>query len=162
MANSKRSNKGNQHQDNRDSNTYRIFDDVLDLASTMFRNRKTAGAEKLQALADSTRAYAASITDLPTLQRQVNLAAENIGHFSDYVLNTDIRTMSNDAVVLARQRPLLVLGVAAASGLAATRFMTSGSAAPTRAPSRRRTAKKASKAKVVQRKAMNGSAHANA
>lgn len=47
----------------------RIFDDVLSLAGTLARGRKDLGADKLHSLASLTRDYAASMTDLPNLQR---------------------------------------------------------------------------------------------
>jgi hypothetical protein len=155
MAKSKRFNK----QTNHEGMSHRIFDDVIDLASTLFRNRKAAGADRLRSLAEATRDYAASMKDLPTLQQQAHLASENIGNFAEYVLNTDIKHMVSDATVLARRRPLLTLGVAAVAGLAATRLVASSSI-PT-APTVRRKTKKARKPSVVARRTMNGSAHAH-
>ena len=146
-------------QQNHEGITHRIFDDVVDVASTLFRNRKALGAEKLQALAEATREYAASMTDLPTLQRQVNFASENIGNFADYVLNTDIKHMVSDATVLAKRRPLLTLGVAVAAGLAATRFVTS--TATPQAPAKRRAKAKSTKPRAAAKRTLNGSAHAN-
>ena len=162
MAKVKQSNKRPRQQAGHDGNSYRIVDEVMDLASTVFRNRKAAGADRLRTFAQSTRAYAASMADFPTLQRQVHLASENIDYFSDYVLNTDIRTMANDATILARRRPLLVLSLAAGAGLAATRLMTAAGTAKAAAHPRPRAHKKATKATVVRRKAMNGSTHAHA
>ena len=155
MAKSKQFHK----QTNHEGMSHRIFDDVIDVASTLFRNRKEAGAERLRLLAESTRDYAASMTDLPTLQRQAQLASENIGNFAEYVLNTDIKHMVNDATVLARRRPLFTLGVAAAAGLAATRLVATSSM-PT-APTVRRRSKKATKLNGVARRAMNASGHAH-
>ena len=148
-----------RNQGNHEGITHRIFDDVVDVASTLFRNRKAVGAEKLHALAEATREYAASMTDLPTLQRQVNFASENIGNFAEYVFNTDIKHMVSDATVLARRRPLLTLGVALTAGLAATRFMTSNATPP--APTKRRTKGKTTKQRAVAKRTLNGSAHAN-
>ena len=156
MAKSKRFHK----KANYEGKSHRIFDDVIDVASTLFRNRKEAGAERLRLLAESTRDYAASMTDLPTLQRQAQLASENIGNFAEYVLNTDIKHMVNDAAVLARRRPLFTLGVAAAAGLAATRWVATSAMAT--APTVRRRSKKATKLNGVGRGAMNASGHAHA
>lgn len=145
---------------NHESMSHRVFDDVVELASTLFRNRKAIGADRLASLAEATREYAESMTDLPTLQHQVNLASENLGNFAEYVLNTDIKHMVSDATVLARRRPILTLGVAAAAGLAATRLMTTSSAA-TSPTVRRRSVKKSGKPGVHARRTMNGSAHAH-
>ena len=149
-----------RNQSNHEGLSYRIFDDVIDVASTLFRNRKSAGADRLRALAEATRSYAESMADLPTLQRQVNLASENIGHFADYVLHTDIQHMLNDATVLAKRRPLVTLGVAAAVGLAATRLVST-TAMPTLSKSRK-FSKKTTKPRTAAKRTMNGSAHANA
>ena len=153
--------KSSIHRADRDGISYRIFDDVVGLASTLFQNRKSIGADQLQSLAKATRAYGASMTELPTLQRQVNLASENISNFADYVLNTDIQHMVADATVLARRRPLLTLAISAAAGLAATR-MVSGAPLPSKSTRRKRTSKKTHKPKVTARRSMNGSSHAHA
>ena len=156
MAKTKQSHK----QANHEGMSHRIFDDVIDLASTLFRNRKAAAADQLQSLAEATHNYAATMTDLPTLQRQVKLASDNMGNFAEYVLNTDIKHMVSDATVLAQRRPLLTLGVAAAAGLAATRLITTA-AIPTAPKARRRSPKKSGKPNTVARRTMNGSAHAH-
>lgn len=156
MAKSKQFNK----QTNHEGRSHRIFDDMIELASTLFRNRKAIGADRLASLAEATREYAESMTDLPTLQRQVHLASENLGNFAEYVLNTDIKHMMSDATVLARRRPLLTVSVAAAAGLAATRLMIT-SPTPNAPKARRQSRKKAGKASVRAGRTMNGSAHAH-
>ena len=139
---------------------HRVLDDVIDLVSTLFRNRKAIGADRLASLAEATREYATSITDLPTLQQQVNLASDNLDNLADYVMNTDIKHMVSDAAVLARRRPLLTFGVAAAAGLAATRLINTSSAPPAPA-GRRRSKKKSGKPSVRSARTMNGAAHAH-
>ena len=156
MAKSKQFHKRASYQ----GTSNRVLEDVIDLASTLFRNRKAAGADKLRSLADSTREYAASMTDLPTLQRQAELASENIGNFAEYVLNTDIKHMVSDATVLAKRRPLFTLGVAAAAGLAVAHLATTSSQ-PHPANSDARRAKKSKQPSAVARRSMNGSAHAH-
>ena len=161
MAKSKKFNR----KTNQESMSHRVFDDVIDVASTLFRNRKAAGAERLQSLAEATQEYAAAMTDLPTLQRQVKLASENMENFADYVLNTDIKHMVSDATVFARRRPLFTLSVAALAGLAATRLVTSTSMPVPSARSSSRTKKarkKASKsAATAARRTVNGSGDAH-
>ena len=156
MAKAKQSYRQTTHE----GMSHRIFDDVIDLASTLFRNRKAAAADQLQSLAEATHNYAAAMTDLPTLQRQVKLASDNMGNFAEYVLNTDIKHMVTDATVLAQRRPLLTLGVAAAAGLAATRLITTAGI-PTAPATRRRSTNKSRKTSPVARRTMNGSAHAH-
>ena len=157
MAKSKKFNK----QTNHESMSHRIFDDVIDVASTLFRNRKAAGADRLQSLAEATHNYAAAMTDLPTLQRQVKLASENMENFAEYVLNTDIKHMVSDATVLARRRPLFTLSVAALAGLAATRLVTSTSMPAPPAKRSRSLKKKAGKSSPAARRTLNGLGHAH-
>ena len=159
MAKAKKLNK----QTNHGGMSHRIFDDVIELASTLFRNRKAIGAERLASLAEATREYAASMTDLPIIQRQINLASENLGNFSEYVLNTDIKHMVSDATVLAQRRPLLTLGVAAAAGLAATRLISTSSTTTSPTVRLRSTNKsrKSRKPKDVAKRTMNGTANAH-
>lgn len=153
--------KSSPRQPSRGSSSYRIFDDVIGLASTVFDSRKSLGGDKLQSLAEATRDYASSMTDLPTLQRQVNLASENMGIFAEYVLNTDIQHMLSDAAVLARRRPVLILVAAAAAGLAATRMV--GVAPLTSKPvARKSRSAKSRKSNGTTTRSMNGSDHANA
>ncbi|HEY5363347.1 MAG TPA: hypothetical protein VIJ49_04030 [Aestuariivirga sp.] len=159
MAKSKR-----MYKQTSEGMSHRVFDDMIDLASTLFRNRKAAGADRLRSLADATRDYAASMTDLPTLQRQAHLASENIGNFAEYVLNTDIKHMVSDVTVLAKRRPLLTLGVAAAAGLAVTHLATTSSQPSSYKTRGQRTKKSKQKSKqpsAVARRTMNGSAHAH-
>lgn len=141
--------------------SHRIFDEVIDLASTLFRSRKAAAADQLHTLAKATQKYAAEMTDLPMLQRQVKLASDNMVNFAEYVTNTDIKHMVSDATVLAQRRPMVTLGVAAAAGLAATRLMTTPAISTART-ARRRAPKKARKVNTVARRTMNGSIHADA
>ena len=109
----------------REGMTYRIFDDVLALATTLLRSRKDYGAAKLQSLAEATRGYAASMTDLPNLRTQVACASESIEGMADYVLHTDVEHMAGDAVLFARRQPLATLGIAVAAGVVASRLMRS-------------------------------------
>lgn len=141
---------------NQESMSHRIFDDLIEVASTLFRNRKAAGVDRLMAFAEATHNYAAAMTDLPTLQRQVNLASENIENFADYVLNTDIKHMVSDATVFARRRPLFTLGIAALGGLAATRLVANTSMPIPPSKRSRSIKKKAVKSKPAARRTING------
>ena len=142
--------------------SYRIFDDVMDVAVALLRSRKELGVVKLQSLAAATKDYATSMTDLPTLQQQALAASQGMENFAEYVLHTDVHHMLDDATVLARRRPLLTLGVAAAAGLAATRMLIGTRTQPIAKPVKR-AARKASKVKIAAaRRGSNGTAHANA
>lgn len=119
MANTKSKTKSSSRANkphNADS-SYGIFEDVVALAESLLRKRKIYGAEKLQDVAQATRGYATSMTDLPTLSEQVSRVSDTIEQFSGYIAKNDVETMLNDAGSFARRRPYLTLGVAIAAGL---------------------------------------------
>jgi ElaB/YqjD/DUF883 family membrane-anchored ribosome-binding protein len=101
----------------------RIIDDALALAGTLLRSRKEFGAEKLRSLAEATRDYATSMTDLPNLRVHVASASESIDGLADYVMHTDIEHMVTDAGTFARRYPFATLGVTVAAGVVATRLL---------------------------------------
>jgi ElaB/YqjD/DUF883 family membrane-anchored ribosome-binding protein len=141
--------------------SYRIFDDVLALAGTLLRSRKDFGADKLHALAEATRNYATSLTDLPTLRVQVASASESIEGLADYVMHTDIEHMVQDAGTFARRNPVATLGVTIAAGVVATRLMRSPRPDVKTSP-KRGFAKKSRKQPAHPRRSTNGSAQAHA
>ena len=133
MAKSKKKSYARSAQES----SYRIFDDVMDVAAALLRSRKELGVAKLQSLAAATKDYATSMTDLPTLQQQALAASQGMENFAEYVMHTDVHHMMDDATVFARRRPLLTLGVAAAAGLAATRMLIGTRAQPIARPVKR-------------------------
>jgi hypothetical protein len=145
----------------RENSTYRILDDVLALAGTLLRSRREYGAGKLHSLAEATRGYAVSMTDLPQLRAHVAQASESIEGFADYVMHTDIDHMVQDAAVFARRQPIATLGVAIAAGMVATRLMrTSG--ASVKSATKPRTARKSARKQTPPKRKTNGSAQAHA
>jgi hypothetical protein len=141
----------------------RIFDDVLALAGTLARGRKDIGADKLHSLAELTREYAASMTDLPNLRVQVASAADSLEDVADYVMHTEIEQMVGDAGTFARRHPLATLAVTVAAGMAASRLMyrrpVNSKARSGRGASARRTSA-SSKRSAQARRNTNGHAHA--
>ena len=101
----------------------RIFEDVIGLVDTLLRSRKADGVDKLNAIAEATREYAASIPNLPTISEQVHLASESMEDFADYMIHSNAEQMIQDAGNFARRRPLATLCVSMAAGLAATRML---------------------------------------
>ena len=139
----------------------RIFDDVLALASTLLRNRKDLGADKLHSLAQATREYATALSDLPNLKAQAASASESIEGLADYVMHTDVENMAADASNFARRHPMATLGMTIAAGYLASRMMRP--AASRRAPTPRRGAsRKKAKAPIHARRSANGSAQPHA
>jgi ElaB/YqjD/DUF883 family membrane-anchored ribosome-binding protein len=141
--------------------TNRIVDDVMSLASSLLRNRKDSGAEKLHTLAEATREYAASMTDLPNLREHVASASESIEGLSDYVMHTDVEHMVTDAGAFARRYPFATLGVTIAAGVVASRILLPARAAkPSRTKSR--TTKRPVKQTARTRRGTNGHVQPNA
>ena len=143
----------------------RIFDDVLALAGTLAKGRKDLGADKLHSLAELTREYAASMTDLPNLRVQVASAADSLEDVADYVMHTEIEQMVGDAGTFARRHPVATLAMTVAVGMAASRLMyrqpvTSRARSGSKASLRRASASGASKRSAQARRNTNGHAHA--
>lgn len=143
------------------NSTYHIFDDIMALAGTLLRSRKDASAEKLQSLADATRDYAASLTDLPKLRSQVASASESLEGLADYVMHTDIEHMVADGGTFARRHPLATIGVTVAAGIVASRLLRSAPVTASQKPKRNGSKKKA-KSIIRPRSGTNGSAQAHA
>ncbi len=141
--------------------SYRIVDDVMALAGSLLRSRKELGAEKLKSLAEATRAYAVSLTDLPTLRAHATTASESIESLSDYVMHTEIESMVADARNFAGRHPYAALGVTIAAGLVVSQLMRPVASDATSKP-RRSTAKKKTKTMARSRRTVNGSAQAHA
>jgi ElaB/YqjD/DUF883 family membrane-anchored ribosome-binding protein len=141
--------------------SYRIFEDILALASTMAKNRKDFGAEKLQALAGATREYASSIGDLPNLRTHVSSAAESIDGLAEYVMHTDVEHILEDAGTFARRNPLATLGVSVAAGLAVSLLMRP-SRSTSKPASKSKARSKARKQPAKHKRGANGTTQAHA
>jgi ElaB/YqjD/DUF883 family membrane-anchored ribosome-binding protein len=142
--------------------SYRIFDDILALAGSLLRSRKDLGADKLHTLAQATRDYAASLTDMPTLRAHATSASESLEGLAEYVMHTDIEHMVTDANNFARKHPLAALGVTVAAGIVASRLMRPASVSTTTGPRRSTSKKKKAKPVVRARRGTNGSAQPHA
>ena len=142
----------------------RLFDDILALAATLARGRQDYGAGKLMALAASTRGFAESLTDMPSLRDQAASAAESLEGLADYILHTDIEQMVKDASTFARRHPAATLAITAAAGIAASRMMRPVASRTARnvVPKRKRAAPRAKAPAAQSRRRANGQAHASA
>lgn len=127
-AERKRSNGRHKGTNRAQNGSHRIFDDVLALAGTLVRGRKDFGADKLHSLAGSTRDYAASMTELPNLRGHVASAAESLEGLAEYVTDTEIDQMIEDAGTFARRHPIATLAASVAAGIAASRYIWPGPA----------------------------------
>lgn len=169
MATSSKTRKSSRRQTAAGSQTgsHRIIDDVMALAGTLARGRKDYGAEKLQSLAESTRAFAASMSDLPNLRGQATYAAESLEGLAEYVLHTDLEQMVADAGTFARRHPMAALAAAVAAGLAATRLLMPQHTVAKARPARRAAVKRSAaparrKRPATVRTGTNGRAEASA
>lgn len=147
--------------------SHHIFDDVLALAGTFARGQKDYGADKLHSLAESTREFATSMTDVPNLRVQMASAGENLENLAEYVMHTNIEHMLKDAGTFARRRPLAALTMTIIAGLAVSRFMRPRSESSKLGSnrgkaSRRKTLSSRPKQVVQPRSGTNGKARAHA
>ena len=147
--------------------SHHIFDDVLALAGTFARGRKDYGADKLHSLTESTREFAASMTDVPNFRIQMASAGESLESLAEYVMHTNIEHMLKDAGTFARRRPFAALTVTIIAGLAVSSFMRprSSSAKPGSnrgKASRRKTASSGRYQVAHPRSSANGKARAHA
>ena len=151
-----------------DSGSNRIFDDVLALAGTLARGRKESGAEKLQMIAESTRDFGDSITEMPNLSRQIASAADSLDGLAEYVMDSDLEQMLQDAKTFARRHPMATLAITVAGGLVASRYLVpwqslTGNTAQNRRPAGRKRENSSSYTPASDApSAANGRAHSDA
>lgn len=103
--------------------SYRLFEDVLSLAGSFAGSRKDYGAEKLGVIAESAREFAASLSDMPNLQQQADSIAGSIEDLAEYVMNTDIEQIAEDAANFARRHPMATIAATVVVGMAASRWL---------------------------------------
>ncbi len=102
---------------------YRLFHDVLGLVDALARRRMSMGADALHSAAQTTRSYAASMTDLPNLRNQATAASESLDGLADYALHTDVEHMALDAVAFARKHPFVTIGATLAASVATALYL---------------------------------------
>ena len=82
------------------------------------------GADMVASVAASVRAAAESLEqDIPQLSNLVRGAAEQIDDFAESIRSQSTREIMDRAAALARRRPAIVLGAAAASGFLLFRLL---------------------------------------
>lgn len=146
----------------------RILDDALAVGGTLLKHQKNVGAERLQMLADATRNYGKSLTDIPGVGGYVVMAAESVSAFADYVVESDLEEMVADASAFARRQPLATLALAVAAGLVATFVIRSQSGldfgtrpGPARGRPKRIARKVAARRSVSTKRGRRASGNAN-
>jgi hypothetical protein len=101
-----------------------FYGDILGIAGSLLRNRQAAGAEKIGSLADAARNFAHNLTDIPNIQTYATAAAEQMENLSDYVTDSSLEQMVDDATGFAKRYPVATAVFAVAVGFGFTRLMT--------------------------------------
>ena len=140
------------------SGGYRLMDDMMGLAETLFKNRREYGAEKLQSVAAATRDYAASLNSFPGISEKIDELSDSMTEFSEYISDTDIEHLISDAGLYARRKPIATMGIALVVGAAATQLLMAATREPRSTSNSQRGTGARSKSPVKQFKRKNGSA----
>ncbi len=107
------------------TDTQRLIDGALAMASSFAGARKESVAIKLQEAADATYDFGQSLDDLPYMRGYVEEAAHALAGLGDYIADVEITNMFDDLQTFARRRPALAFGAALLAGVAASRLMQS-------------------------------------
>jgi hypothetical protein len=140
-----------------------LYGDVLGIAGSLFRNRQQAGAERINAVAGAARNFAADLDDIPNVQTYANSAADQMELLSDYLSETRMDDIVEDAMDVAKRHPVSTAVFAVAVGFAFTRLMTHrNTASPSgKSTARKRSAKRAAAKPVATRKRASTKAKVN-
>lgn len=146
--------------------TGRVLEALMILTGGLAQERKSMGAERIQAMADAVEDLGRSLTDFPEAKNYLGFAVQSLEGFAEYVNETDFSQMVEDARIFAKRHPLAMVFVGIAGGLAATQLVRAYAQAPIpRRTANTRTGRKMSRRPAQTRQAKresNGSAHANA
>jgi hypothetical protein len=134
MANkSKRSQKSSSSQSrtggqrSRRSGSIPFYSDVIGLAGGLLRNRQESGAEKIDTMAQATRNFAGDFDSIPHIQSYMSAAADQLETLADYVAESSLENMVEDAGTFTKRHPMATMAFAVAAGFAFTRMFTSNS-----------------------------------
>lgn len=100
-----------------------FMDDLLAMAGSLAGSRKDYAAEQLETLAESVREFAESMPPIPTMRSYAATAADSLDELADYVVESDIGEMVQDARELMRRHPLATFGGSVAAGLIITQLV---------------------------------------
>jgi hypothetical protein len=120
-----------------------VLRDALALASTVIASGKHTGAQRLFAIAGSTRAFGEKMEDLSHLQAYTEAAADGIEDLAQYIDRTEVAKIFDDIGALAKRQPVLTAAFTLAAGIAVTQVVrnwrtTPGSARRRAQPTGRR------------------------
>jgi|GEM_PF-3036766 len=107
------------------SRRHSIVDDILAMAGSLAGSRKDYAAAKLETLAESVREFATAVPEIPNLEAYASAAANSLEGLADYVNESDLETMVDDARDFARNHPMITLAGGLAAGLVVAQMMQS-------------------------------------
>ncbi len=102
-----------------------FMDDILAMAGSLASARKDYAAEHLETLAETVREFAQSMPPIPTMRAYAATAADSLDELADYVVESDLPQMVQDARELMRRHPLATFGGSIAAGLIITQLIQS-------------------------------------
>jgi hypothetical protein len=105
-----------------------IYGDILGIVGSLMRHRQESGAAKIGSMANAARNFAADLTDIPNVKTYVHAAANQMESLSDYVSDSSLEQMMEDATAFAKRYPMATAAFAVAAGFGFTRLMTHGNA----------------------------------
>jgi hypothetical protein len=100
-----------------------IFDDILGMAGSLAGSRKDYAATKLETLAESVREFASAVPEIPNVEAYARTAAESLEGLAQYITESDVETMVEDAREFARNHPVVTLAGTVAAGLIVVQMM---------------------------------------
>jgi hypothetical protein len=97
-----------------------ILRDVVVLFSTIVESGKHVAAQKIFAIAESTRTFGGDVDELPHLQAYTEAAAEGLEGIADYIDETELAEIVDDIGAYARRQPVLTAAMTVAAGIVLT------------------------------------------
>jgi hypothetical protein len=101
------------------------MDDILAMAGSLADSRKDYAAAQMETLAESFRQFAGTIPAIPTMRAYAGAAADSLDELADYVVESDLADMLDDARGLMQRHPLAAFGGSIAAGLIVTQLIQS-------------------------------------
>jgi hypothetical protein len=98
------------------------YHDVMSLVGGLLEGQQRNGAEKIGVLANNARKLASDMEDLPHVTAYVEMGADRLDEFAEYVNDTSLEEILSDGAAFAKRNPLPTLGLAAVAGFCAIRI----------------------------------------
>jgi hypothetical protein len=102
-----------------------LFEDILAIAGALTRQTKDHAAQKLEKFAESTRGVAEAMPDMPQFRGYLAATANGMEELADYVMESDLQTMAEDANAFARAHPVTTLAGTIVAGALSSQLLMS-------------------------------------